>query len=412
MDIPGRITDSHEALITVLGDGTEIPVPSRRHCGLPWSEHFWKVEDVLVQRGAIRKARFGDAAVIVCDAEMLNDILSEMLRDNPDLFSDNEPLGQMIRVTAEKSHEPEHPLPARMQQWIIDAVDPQATIVSVQRLKGGISSLVHLVSLQVEGNEVELVLRRFDNEEWLRHEPDLAAHEAESLRYAARTGVPTPRIVAFDREGNQSGIPCVLMTRLEGVVDLKPLSMEDWLDKLAATLVRIHAVNADEYPWAYYSYNNATSLDEQTWSKVPELWNAAFDIAKGPRPDYKPCFIHRDYHPTNILWKDNEVSGVVDWVNACRGPAGADVGHCRWNLTMLYGVKTADAFLAAYERHAGAAFQYDPYWDLVSLIDVLYGPPTVYEGWPACGKTDLTDELMASRMDEYVQSLLERASGK
>ncbi|MNC56732.1 hypothetical protein D3C75_1063510 [compost metagenome] len=92
MDIPGRLTDNHEQLYTVLRDGTEISVPSRRHCGLPWSEHFWKVEGVLEQQGAIHKVRFGDADTWVCDTVKMTDILSDMLRQNPDLFSDNEPL--------------------------------------------------------------------------------------------------------------------------------------------------------------------------------------------------------------------------------------------------------------------------------------------------------------------------------
>lgn len=92
MDIPGRLTDGHEALVTVLPDGTEIPVPSRRHCGLSWSLHFWKVEKVLERAGAIRRSRLGDALMWVCDAERLTEVLSAMLRDNPDLFSDNEPL--------------------------------------------------------------------------------------------------------------------------------------------------------------------------------------------------------------------------------------------------------------------------------------------------------------------------------
>lgn len=52
---------------------------------------------------------------------------------------------------------------------------------------------------------------------------------------------------------------------------------------------------------------------------------AVFDFVREPRPQVKPCFIHRDYHPTNILWVDDKVSGVVDWVNACRGPAGIDI---------------------------------------------------------------------------------------
>lgn len=92
VDIPGRLTDGHEALVTVLPDGTEIPVPSRRHCGLSWSLHFWKVERVLERAGAIRRSRLGDALMWVCDAERLTEVLSAMLRDNPDLFSDNEPL--------------------------------------------------------------------------------------------------------------------------------------------------------------------------------------------------------------------------------------------------------------------------------------------------------------------------------
>jgi aminoglycoside 3-N-acetyltransferase len=92
LDIPGRISDSHEQLYTILGDGTEISIPSRRHQGLSWSEHFWKVEQTLEQQGAIYRTYFGDAETWVCDTVKMTDILSGMLRVNPDLFSDNEPL--------------------------------------------------------------------------------------------------------------------------------------------------------------------------------------------------------------------------------------------------------------------------------------------------------------------------------
>lgn len=91
-DIPGRLTDVHEMLYTVLPDGTEIPVPSRRHWGLSWSEHFWKVDEVLENRGAMRKGQLGDAVVRVCDAAAVAEVITEMLADNPDLFSDNNPL--------------------------------------------------------------------------------------------------------------------------------------------------------------------------------------------------------------------------------------------------------------------------------------------------------------------------------
>lgn len=94
VDIPGRLTEGHEALYTVLGDGTEIPVPSRRHCGPSSSEFFGKVDELLEKEGAMYRGTWGDAVVRVCDTVLLSDILSPMLRANPDLFSDNEPLQQ------------------------------------------------------------------------------------------------------------------------------------------------------------------------------------------------------------------------------------------------------------------------------------------------------------------------------
>jgi aminoglycoside 3-N-acetyltransferase len=90
--LPGRLTNGHEPLVTVLGDGREIPVPSRRHCGQSSSEHFWKVEDLLRRAGAVSDGYFGDAAVLVCDSVKMNEVLTRLLRINPDLFSNNEPL--------------------------------------------------------------------------------------------------------------------------------------------------------------------------------------------------------------------------------------------------------------------------------------------------------------------------------
>lgn len=95
-------------------------------------------------------------------------------------------------------------------------------------------------------------------------------------------------------------------------------------------------------------------------------------------------------------------------MNGCIGPAGVDVGHCRVNLALLHGAWQADEFLERYRHYAGEAFGYDPYWDLVTLIDFAYWQPEVYAGWTDLGVTGLTKELMAERLDAYVSSLLRR----
>lgn len=64
--------------------------------------------------------------------------------------------------------------------------------------------------------------------------------------------------------------------------------------------------------------------------------------------------------------------------------------------------------LSAYQNGAGSAFNYDPYWDLLSFIDTLFGPPKMYPSWEAFGVTGLTDESMIKRTDSYLVSLLQR----
>jgi aminoglycoside phosphotransferase (APT) family kinase protein len=299
----------------------------------------------------------------------------------------------------------------RTLRWVVDAVHPEAIVLSVQQLQGGISSLVYRVSLHVNGQLTSVVLRQFNNAEWVESEPDLVNHEVASLCRAARTAsVLTPRVVAFDEMGSECGMPTVLMTCLEGEVVLEPPDVSEWLKGMAKSLSLIHAVEADDFPWIYAPYSDASLLDTSSWSRVPDKWKAAADIVMGHRPPVAMRFIHRDFHPANVLWSEGEVSGIVDWVNGCIGPVGIDVGHCRVNLAQLYDVRAADEFLSHYRSYAGASFIYEPYWDLVSLIDYAYWPPEVYKGWTALGMAGLTTELMVERLDDYLISLLNRVA--
>ncbi|WP_308637158.1 phosphotransferase family protein [Paenibacillus silvisoli] len=296
----------------------------------------------------------------------------------------------------------------RALKWVTGQVHSEAVVLRARRLHGGVSSLVHEITLQVGSEETSLVLRQFDNAEWTQNEPDLPRHEAASLRRAGQAeGAPTPRVIAFDETGSECGLPAVLMSRLAGAVVLEPADQTAWLAGLAHALARIHAVDADDFPWAYAAYCDASTLDA-SWSAVHERWQEAAGIVLQGRPPFAKRFIHRDYHPTNVLWSGGEVSGIVDWPNGCIGPAGVDVGHCRVNLAQLHGVQAADEFLTLYQSYAGAAFTYDPYWDLVSLIDYAYWAPEVYPGWTALGMTGLTTELIVERLDRYLLSLLER----
>lgn len=299
-------------------------------------------------------------------------------------------------------------LPVESLEWVKAQFEDTAELTNVKPLKGGTSSTLFELDIRINGGTLSYVLRLFHKADWLEKEPDLAKHEADSLQFAEKAGLLVPHVIAHDETGKSSGMPAVLMTKMPGSVVLQPANDENWLEGLAASLADLHQIEPAGFPYNYFSYNNAFLLEKPTWSKVQNDWMRAFYIVAGSRPEAPECFIHRDFHPANVLWENGKVSAIVDWVNACRGPAGIDVGHCRVNLAQLYGTSVANDFLAAYERHAGNAFTYDPYWDLVSLTDTLDGSPVVYPGWKAFGMTGLSNELMRHRLDDYLLSLLER----
>ncbi len=99
------------------------------------------------------------------------------------------------------------------------------------------------------------------------------------------------------------------------------------------------------------------------WSRRDASWRRAHEhLATSRFPQAPSRFIHRDLHPANVLWSRGRVSGVVDWVNGCRGPIEADIAITRVNLALVAGASAADAFLNACGPDVVAG--YDPVWDL------------------------------------------------
>lgn len=275
---------------------------------------------------------------------------------------------------------------------------------SAHKMDGSTSSTLYRLNTA----KGDFVLRLFDNAEWLAEEPDLARHEAAALQKAAQTGLPCPEVVAFDETGTVGGMPLVLMTCLPGHVELQPTDLDDWLYRQAGALVKIHATPCDGFAWAYFPWGEIKGQRVPDWATVPEAWERAIAIAEGPQPAYREQLLHRDYHPMNVLWQEGKLSGVVDWPSACRGPVGVDLAHCRGNLVSLYGVEAAYRFLELYQSLAEPGFVYDPYWDVIGMVAELAYPVDVYQPWLTFGMTHLTPQLMQSRLEAYLLSVLAR----
>ncbi len=297
-------------------------------------------------------------------------------------------------------------LSQQITDWVCSCLGSQHELRSIHKLQGSTSSDLFCIQTKTSSRITSYVLRLLTNREWLSTEPDLTKHEAEALRVAGQTGLTVPEVISIDPDGKSCGSPAVLMTRISGNINLLPQDFDSWLRQMAETLNEIHSQDALDFEWKYFSYNKPETLVVPAWTAQPGLWEKAIEIVNQPPPDSRYCFIHRDYHPMNTLWDGEMLCGIVDWVNACRGPAPFDLAWNRLNLMQMYNLKAADR-LRDHAIEACGVEVWHPYWDLMALIELLPGPPKVYPPWLEFGLTSFSTRQLITRTEIYLESLLE-----
>lgn len=245
--------------------------------------------------------------------------------------------------------------------WALRALGPAAELLRVKLIQNNGHVVLHAIEIENRGVRRKLILRRYIDLDWLRQEPDLAEREAKVLQLLEDApGLRTPKLVAVDPHGKELGWPTVLMTRLPGREQWKPPSIE----RFAAVGPAIHGVQVPSTFRPYRSYYDFTTIEPPPWTTQPKLWERAFAVAAQARPeDARRCFIHRDHHAGNVLWAYGNVTGVVDWVEACLGPPAIDFARARLNLAAQMGVSAA----RRYAKCSGIAV--DPVWDIVDACD-------------------------------------------
>ena len=296
------------------------------------------------------------------------------------------------------------PPPAATLAWAALSEGRGASVISLRFLTGGRSHANHLLVIEDrQGRRRRRVLRRWARPGWAEDDPDFdAAREAATLTRLERAGVPAPRLVAADLDGSETDVPALLETVVPGRPVARPRDLEAFVDGLAAAIQTVHLVPAAATDQAigYRRFYDPATLRPPGWARSPDTWARAIDFARRPVIRGPSGFIHRDYHPGNVLWHGGDirrgVSGIVDWTSASSGPFGVDVGHMRFNLAAALGPEAADRFAALAARH-GVAPGCSPEWDIRATLDVL---PEITGGPESRAELDRIEAHVARALDQ------------
>jgi aminoglycoside phosphotransferase (APT) family kinase protein len=293
-----------------------------------------------------------------------------------------------LEVDGERGASVTDRLPTGVAEWFRAAIGREWTIRRVTPLPAS-SATVLAVEIEADGSRRTLVLRLHD-QAWSHEEPDVLAREAAALTLLADTAIPAPRLVAWSERGPSA----LLMTGVDGVPVLAIPDPGAVTDLLA----RIHDLPADGLStWAYGGYHEGVDLARPAWWRDPRTWERAVRQTERARPGADPVVIHRDFHPGNILWVDGRLSGVVDWVNACVGPAAFDASHMRVNLAVLHEPEAANRL-----------FPGDPAWDIEAALGFLdWSSAAAIAEW-AGPWPHLPADVARARFEAFVSEALAR----
>jgi aminoglycoside phosphotransferase (APT) family kinase protein len=293
--------------------------------------------------------------------------------------------------------------PALLLAWVEQTLGTGALVVGWKPLTGGLTSIVHRLTVERNGRREEYVLRWWmPHSEWKGWIARAVRLETAVLTKLEGSDIPAPRVIGSITDPARDG-PAVLMTRLPGNVHLMPRDRERWLRQMAQMLARIHALALDAKP--FESWLDRSQLSPPPDALRADVWREAIALVAEERAPTRTCLLHRDYQHFNLLWSRERLTGVVDWSEACIGPPEMDVGHCRLNLAVLFSADVADRFRALYEAESGHAV--DPRWDVHALLS--YGPEwKQFLPIQIDGRAPLDVEGMTGRMEEVLQRALRR----
>ena len=109
----------------------------------------------------------------------------------------------------------------------------------------------------------------------------------------------------------------------------------------------------------------------------------------------RSVLLHGDFWPGNILWRDGQIVGVIDWEDAALGDPLADIANTRLELLWAFGVEAMQRFTHHYQSLTDIDFTNLAYWELYAALRRI----SQIAGW---GLDEITEKTMRERLRWFV----------
>jgi aminoglycoside phosphotransferase (APT) family kinase protein len=276
-------------------------------------------------------------------------------------------------------------------QRLAQTLVPGSHLLRSWVLHGGVSAQVTALEVRHPDGRIQRLVVRQHGAGDLQHNPRIAADEFRLLQILHAAGLPVPRPYYVDQSGALFPTPYIVIEYLEGAPDFAPAALSDYLRPFATQLARIHALDGSHADLSFLPRQAQTTADrlraqsgrvDDTLGIGPigETLAAAWPLPRGNAA----VLLHGDYWPGNLLWREGQLVGVLDWEDAQVGDPLADVANSRLEILWAFGSAAMQQFTAQYQALTTLDFANLPYWDLWAALR----PATKLAEWGLDARTE------------------------
>ncbi|MGZ3630279.1 MAG: phosphotransferase family protein [Ktedonobacteraceae bacterium] len=287
-------------------------------------------------------------------------------------------------------------------EYVVQKFEPQSRLLRTWELKGGVSAQVTAIEIERPDGYIQKMIVRQHGEVDLKHNPHIAVDEFKLLQLLRSEELAVPEPYYLDQSGEIFPKLYVVIEYIEGETIIGSRDIADFIPQLAMQLHRIHEVDCtklDVFFLPQHEKRVAEKLGERPEKSDEELEDERIrDALEGvwPLPQRNTSvLLHGDFWPGNILWRDGQIVGVIDWEDAALGDPLADIANSRLELLWAFGIDAMQHFTHHYQSLAGIDFANLPYWELYAALRRI----SHIAGW---GLDDITEKNMRERLRWFI----------
>jgi aminoglycoside phosphotransferase (APT) family kinase protein len=312
------------------------------------------------------------------------------------------------------------PLLARLQTYIqnsfVELESPRIT--DLVNLNSGWESEVYAFQLEYGPREARQQVGRI-----LRIYPggfsfEKSKGEYEALSNLHQMGYPVPEVYCLEAGGSLLSQPFLIMEEIDGQL-LWPLMFRGtpdqqaaWLKLFCSLFVRLHTLDWELYVPAEAEklgdpYQYATRMVDDALGMLKSFdlpdWLPMIAWLKERLPQVpctQPAVVHGDFHPNNILIRDDNSAVVIDWTGAAISDPRFDLA---WTLLLIEcyeGPEWRARVLAEYERQWGEPLEGMEFFDAYACARRLFSVAvSIQAGAGALGMRPGAEQIMKSQIE-------------